>query len=446
MSDSSRSRRKHKLEPISLEELANTTGMSGFVSFLTRDQTVPVPVLDTLVPAEEILISAPATETSALEWTAPASSASVSTAPERSALGSELLQENGTETRPSAPVTSAVETSALESGAPDTGAPGSSEPETSAPVFGFPRRIRIREAVTVQDGHSLGEQAVYDAMYRAGKPYQGDSRILTIGLRTLAELARMTYPNCKANVRSLVAKLAIDERPGFSYTAGRTYIVYSFREILRSRIAAGLTHVIRSRGVTFVDPATGKPMAQSSALDSSAPAAGAPRLEQRLPETSAPASAEISALVPAEKSALPSGADIRNRHSRRNSTQSSSAEIAAVAQTLSKYGPTDDAGTDELIRLCRKHAPDATAEEIADLIRQKIGAVSIRGSVFGFLKTALPRCFVGESFRLFREERRKVAAQEQSRNAELAREILADPQSDSASVEWARQLLKSLRS
>ena len=80
--------------------------------------------------------------------------------------------------------------------------------------------------MTVQDGHSLAEQAVYDAMYREGKPYKGDARILTIGLRTLAELSRMAYSNCKANVRSLVAKLALEELPGFSYTDGRTYIIH----------------------------------------------------------------------------------------------------------------------------------------------------------------------------------------------------------------------------
>ena len=85
--------------------------------------------------------------------------------------------------------------------------------------------------------------------------------MLTIGLRTLAELSRMAYSNCKANVRSLVAKLALDERPGFSYTEGRTYIIYSFREILRRRKAAGLTHVVRTRGVAFVDPETGREIA-----------------------------------------------------------------------------------------------------------------------------------------------------------------------------------------
>jgi hypothetical protein len=125
----------------------------------------------------------------------------------------------------------------------------------------------------VEDGHSLAEEAVYEAMYREGKPYRGDSRILTIGLRTLAELSRMAYSNCKANVRSLVAKLALDELPGFSYTDGRTYIIYSRDEILRRRRAAGLTHVLRTRGVAFVDR-TGATI--TSAPVSSAPVFGEP--------------------------------------------------------------------------------------------------------------------------------------------------------------------------
>jgi hypothetical protein len=119
--------------------------------------------------------------------------------------------------------------------------------------------------VTVQDGHSLAEQAVYDAMCREGKPYRGDARILTIGLRTLAEISHMAYSNCKANVRSLVAKLALDELPGFSYTDGRTYIIHGEGEILRRRKEAGLTHVLRTRGVAFVQPRSGAPI--SSAPD-----------------------------------------------------------------------------------------------------------------------------------------------------------------------------------
>jgi hypothetical protein len=210
----SRSRQKRKLEPISIEELAGATGMSGFCTFLTRDASTPVPVLDQV-------------ETSAPDTPAPKSPA--------------LVPRYG-------------ESIELQVSAPD-----SAPLETGAPDSRYRRRPRIREAVTVEDGHSLAEEAVYEAMCREGKPYRGDSRILTIGLRTLAELSRMAYSNCKANVRSLVAKLALDELPGFSYTDGRTYIIYSRDEILRRRQAAGLTHVLRTRGVAFVDKQTGAP-------------------------------------------------------------------------------------------------------------------------------------------------------------------------------------------
>jgi hypothetical protein len=226
----SRSRQKRKLEPISIEELAGATGMSGFCTFLTRDASTAVPALDAL-------------ESDALSITAPEPSAPELSAPETIALESPALDSGygkSTEPEPTAPDSIAVETGALDSR--------------------YRRRPKIREAVTVEEGHSLAEEAVYEAMFRAGKPYRGDSRILTIGLRTLADLSRMAYSNCKANVRSLVAKLALDELPGFSYTDGRTYIIYGREEILRRRQAAGLTHVLRTRGVVFVDPKTGAPL------------------------------------------------------------------------------------------------------------------------------------------------------------------------------------------
>jgi hypothetical protein len=288
----SRSRQKRKLEPISLEELAGATGMSGFCSFLTRDASIPVPVLDELKP------SAP--DTAAPEVGALDSDAHKTSAPEVSAsnLIGVMTEVAGAALSPLEPVQeSAPKTNALETGAPGVTAPAWPAPdpsaldsrygETTEPELGalettaietgaldsrYRRRPRIREAITVEDGHSLAEEAVYEAMWREGKPYRGDSRILTIGLRTLAELSRMAYSNCKANVRSLVAKLALDELPGFSYTDGRTYIIYNRDEILRRRRSAGLTHVLRTRGVAFVNPKTSAPV--SSARGPGAPAEG----------------------------------------------------------------------------------------------------------------------------------------------------------------------------
>lgn len=335
----SRSRQKRKLEPISIEELAGATGMSGFCTFLTRDTQTPVPALDQL-------------ETSALVKDAPASHAPVSDALESTA-------SKRTAPIQIAPELAAVETLALDpgygiqSGAPESLAPIRDAAQSPAVEFGVRRRPRIREARTLEDGHSLAEQAVYETMYGAGKPYRGESRILTTGLRTLAELSRMAYSNCKANVRSLAAKKAIDELPGFSYTDGRTYIIYSPEEILRRRKEAGLTHVLRTRGVAFVNPESAAP--QSSAPDSTA----APYLESSAPDS-------------------------------------------ILAALRGRDPQADEAAARVLWQRCREVEPTATPEEVVQFIHLK------GDQPLGFLLSAVPRCFHGASFRQFREWARSV--------------------------------------
>jgi hypothetical protein len=369
----SRSRQKRKLEPISLEELAGATGMSGFCTFLTRDNSVPVPALDGLESGAPV---------SAAEQT----SAVVQAAPELNPLESHALDsEYGLET--SAPVASApVETARLET-ATELSAGEEDAPACGAPDYRFRRRPRIREAHTVRDGHSLAEQAVYEAMYGAGKPYRGESRILTIGLRTLAELSRMAYSNCKANVRSLVAKRAVDELPGFSYTDGRTYIIHGQAEILRRRREAGLTHVLRTRGVAFVDPVSGAP--DLSASDPTAPDSGAP---PNL-ESSAPAS---------------------------------------ILEGLRRHdGEADEAAAATLWRRCKEIEPAASADEVLHFIELKAGK-SGNPLPLGFLLAAVPRCFEGESYRQFRRERRDRL---------FASEILRNPVADEEQREWARSEL-----
>jgi hypothetical protein len=438
MSGSIRSRQKHKLEPISIEELAGTTGMSGFCSFLTRDSSIPVPALDR---AEEADLSTPSRESSApvpgaAERHAPdphaaAASAPVLSAPESGASESSAPEPIRAATQEPAMETDAPEPSALETGAGDFGAV-----ESSALGLFPRRRVRLREAVTVQDGHSLAEQAVYDAMYRAGKPYQGDSRVLTIGLRTLAELSRMAYSNCKANVRALVSKLALDELPGFSYTEGRTYIVYSFREILRRRKAAGLTHVVRTRGVAFVDPKTGRELLDSSALQS-----GAPDTRARDSQASAPERDGAGAPGQRESSAPEPAPYIRKRNLISNREEKSSSGLAAIVAALRRYVPdVDDDIAADLWRKCRDNAPEARIDEILRVIHLKAGKPGIRVPL-GFLLTAVPKCFKGDSYRQFREERERSREASLERDRLFAAEILRSPEADDEQKQWAKEIL-----
>ena len=425
MSGSSRSRQKHKLEPISIEELAGTTGMSGFCSFLTRDASVPVPALDRETPTAAV-------KSGALLLGAP-----VSRAPEPSASVSIPLQELPPPLPPQPPPRP-IQPSPFDSGAPDLSAVESSADNSSALDFRPRRRTRIREATTVQDGHSLAEQAVYDAMYRAGKPYQGDSRILTIGLRTLAELSRMAYSNCKANVRSLVSKLALDERPGFSYTDGRTYIIYSFREILRRRKAAGLTHVVRTRGVAFVDPSPKNELSDLNTSQLGALVSGA-----LVSEASAPEPEETAAPEPTESSAPLTLAYIRNRNFIRNPDQQSSSGFASIVAALRRYVPdVDDDVAGDLFRRCLENAPGASIDEILYVIHLKAGKPGIRVPL-GFLLTAVPKCFKGDSYRQFRAGRDRGREASLERDRLFAAEILKSPEADEEQKQWALETLGS---
>jgi hypothetical protein len=444
MSGSSRSRSKHKLEPISIEELAGTTGMSGFCTFLTRDSSVPVPALDR---AHEVI-----------ETGAPVSSAPVLDAPGLLALTQTAPDQSAPD--PGAPILSAPDSSgtpetsekavAFKSAAPDSRALDSDALETDPPDSTAPysliRPKRIREAATVQDGHSLAEQAVYDAMYRAGRPHQGDSRILTIGLRTLAEMSRMAYSNCKANVRSLIAKLAIDEHPGFSYIDGRTYTIYSFREILRRRKGAGLTHVLRTRGVAFCDPVTGTPLLESDASVkgagiSGAPVSSAPGLTASLSIHSAPATVKSGAPLQPQSSAPATGALIGNRHWIRKAEEKSSSVPEPIVTSLRRYiSDVDDDAALDLWRRCLEEAPGATAAEVAYFIELKAGKPGIRMPL-GFLLTAVPKCFKGDSYRQFREEKTRGREEALSRDWRFAEEVLRSPDADEEQREWAREVL-----
>jgi hypothetical protein len=418
--------------------------MSGFGTLFTRDLSQSVPLLDRVDRDDEGESGAPdigAGDSGALELSAPIVAARKTSAPETTALVLNALKFEPPE--PPNPPRIAVP-DAPDSSAPKSGALVFAAPETDASPQPIYRRPRIREAVTVQDAHTLAEQAVYDAMYRAARPHQGDSRILTIGLRTLAEMSRMAYSNCKANVRSLVEKLAIDARHDFSYTTGRTYIVYSFRDILRRRKAAGLTHVIRTRGVLFVDPSTGRevrpytvPPPESSAPDSGAPVSPMGALE----------SEQTSALVADESSAPAQAPHIRNRHLLRNSDETTAPARLVVAAVNDAMGHADDDAAQRIIQACREVAPDVTNEEMAHFIRQEGPALRrnrVLDNPMGVLIRHIPRCCQGESLRLHRQAVRRE--EERSRRQidgwlNEAREILARPDAGGPDRVWAQDIL-----
>jgi hypothetical protein len=164
---------------------------------------------------------------------------------------------------PGTPTQAAPVVPAIAAGTPVASAPVSGIPPSTIPRPAIPRPPartagpQVRYALRARDGHSPGEQAVYQALWTSAEPYAENSRIVTLGYRALSRLCGLTVNNCKANLRSLAGKLAIEEAGGYSYTQAKTYIVYGEAAIMQRRKAAGFTHYIKSRGVVFVNPETG---------------------------------------------------------------------------------------------------------------------------------------------------------------------------------------------
>ena len=120
-------------------------------------------------------------------------------------------------------------------------------------------RLRIRRCSAAQDGHSLGEEVLYQALWKTATPESGETRTIVIGWRGMSQICRMTPKNCKINTQRLIRKLALEVLSPYNTpeSIGTTYRVYASDAILRRRRSAGLEWVVRSRGVEFVDPATG---------------------------------------------------------------------------------------------------------------------------------------------------------------------------------------------
>ncbi len=409
-----KSRPKILLEPISMDEILAGPGMSGFVSIL--DPREEVPHLQALVddikgsatPAATLgrltpVVRPPAP---ALEVKTPSKVISL---PRRE---SPPVEE--AEPPPPAPTPVAKKDPEAKRDTP-----------SALPVPAEGSRFRVRRAVLAQDGHSSGEEVLYQSLwnYRYARQESKETRLVTIGWKAMSKLARLTPRNTRRNCETLIEKMAIEQcsEENSRESIGRTYRLFSYKLILERRRAAGMEWVTRSRGVVFVAPPAGK--------------------EQSLPFNRKDTGPELAPEV-----------EIAPGSKRDTGVNASS---GLIVRTLREYLPdVDDASVAALIEACREKAPDASDEEMNHFVRLKADLMHRMGTVkspMGFLKAAVPRCFEGESFRQFREaesKRREAArSREEAQQRELRRfqeeqrAILNDPQSSEEDKRFARNYL-----
>jgi hypothetical protein len=363
-----------------------------------------------------------------------------------------------------------------------------STPSRSSPHTEFVRadgtpveRRLVRPLRLAQDGHTSSEHVVYQVLWNAGgRPGERDSfRDISLGASQICRQASVSERNLVRMLRSLKAKLSIEqlELPDRPQSLPRTFRVWSMERILERRREVGFSYVYRSRNsVALVravppDPSgrdNSPPSMASGDILTSCEVTRSTQAAISTKDSLAPAGVAggdaILASTTGDTLTIPLGNTIRKGRSGTRSENastdpgtepslespgtSSSSDLILVLEELRNHGLTDDAGAIELIHRCRIQAPDATEEEIVDMIRRKMLGVRIRSSGLGFLLTALPKCFGGEAFRQYRVERidqcRMEIADRETRICR-AESMLAEPDCTEDDREYALCRLVELR-
>ncbi len=315
------------------------------------------------------------------------------------------------------------------------------------------RITKIQRCVLAQDAHSSGEQVLYLSMWNEAAAEREDTRQITVGMGSLSRMARMDISNVRKNLRSLVEKLSLEviaeEISGVQQ--GKTYRVFSYRRILENRRQAGLEWIIKSKGVSFIDPAQygivqapgvmpapgsiqrGATGDMPAADPGNPPAAGGGKLPAEAPGS-------LQAFISKE---------VRN-----TTEETSSSDVPADlgGRIRAILSPFDDDAVQTLWRTCRSQAGDCTAEEVEYCFQVKADQLLRRGknvtNPVGLMLWAVPKCFEGSQglHLAHRDERRAEQArqaqaeEENRRRAMEYRRLAEDPASSEEDRAWYLRL------
>ena len=291
--------RKHQIEPLNWAEAAQSPALKGMLSFLdvsaedVRNGQNQNPDLQFFQTVSEVLAvseSLPGVESSqssaipaipTVTATRKSGPRTIATAerPVSEALPVSSADKGTGDLIPASEVLLISEVLAVSESLPVSKVLPVSESRTGSSFRGVRNGIvlgvvssqnrKIRRCRLVHDAHSAGEELLYRILWEEARPDPMNpmgSRSLRMGYAELAAKARMHKTNVRLNLANLKAKLAVEVLEEHSSTEliPRLYRIFSFREILDRRKAAGLEYVIRQKNVVFVNP-DGTPMPQSTA-------------------------------------------------------------------------------------------------------------------------------------------------------------------------------------
>lgn len=309
------------------------------------------------------------------------------------------------------------------------------------PISGVPELAPIRiakprpllEARTVQDAQTPTESKILDLLWKHGTRVSEDERWIQIGKRTLIQLASMdrldqrtmSLSTVQKALATLEDKLALQLKPAQGPRDIRTFVIFSYREILRRRREANKTHFyVVTNAVRLVNPAD-VPGLPIPVLNSGTPNPGIPELDAGTPRFG----------TPAANPGIPRfGTQLVNTELQREYTSSTTSNDPpkplirrAIHESLNL--PVDDEAVQKLSRACCDRVADATEEEIAELTKSRAGYIAAMlrrnaniTSPIGILITSVPKDCTPDAIAAIRLRKQ----QETEQYEQLCREVEGD--------------------
>lgn len=275
---------------------------------------------------------------------------------------------------------------------------------------------RIHPIRLAQDALSKTEEAVYDVLWGPKTQSADRNRLITIGQSELSREARLTPKNAKLAVERLIAKGFVEVAVPANVNQKRQptqYRVYSYAAVLDRLRTRNRTHIVRIvSGVFFAIPLS-TPVDSLSTPVVTAPAGKLTTAVDTTPVDRLPT--PVGSLPTPVVTSLPTPVATGTPSLDINSDTTTTSDLRQIAAAVREnIGVVDDDVVRRIFTECRRRAPDAEVEEITEFIRQK-ARLAMRNPQIrnpsGFLITAVPLCFEGESFRIFRlgrEEARRL--------------------------------------
>jgi predicted transcriptional regulator len=283
---------------------------------------------------------------------------------------------------------------------------------------------RVKRIRLAQDVINSAEECVYDTLWNAKLIQTEEScRIVQAGYDYLVKRSRLSRKTIQRIVAKLLEKdfIAVETRADIYQRSSTVYRVFSYRAVLEKHLRKGRLYVAKmGPGFSYAQP-----LNQDTAPDT-APS-----------DLTTVVKSPVTTIVNDNMATVVNGTTVTMVKMDPTTVvkmspylldslaldNTSSSGHPAIRKALAEYGQIDDDDVVKaLARDCRGEAPDCTIEEIVHFIHQKGAHVRRKESrihnPIGFLATAVPKCFSGDTFRDYRRQSVKISESALARQSE----------------------------